>query len=43
MTIETTMQGYLISTMHKGARVSMHYIGYTRKEAMQAFRQYLED
>lgn len=41
-TVENTFQGIRISTMHKGYRVSMHYIGYTKKEAVLEFKQYLK-
>lgn len=43
MTIERTIQGIRLSTIHKGYLVTQHYIGYTRKEAKQLFRQYLRE
>ena len=42
MTIEKTLQGIRISTMHNGYWVHQHYIGYTKHEAMRLFRQYLK-
>jgi len=42
MTVENTFQGIRVSTMHKGYRVSMHYIGYTKKEAVLEFKQHLK-
>ena len=41
MNIERTTQGYRISTVHAGYRISQHYIGYTRREAIQLFRAHL--
>ncbi len=41
MTIERTIQGWRVSAMHHGYRVSQHYIGYTRREAVRLFREHL--
>jgi len=43
MTVEKTIQGIRISTIYKGYLVTQHYLGYTRKEAKQLFRQYLKE
>lgn len=42
MTVEKTFQGIRISTIHKGHRVSMHYMGYTKEEAIREFKHYLK-
>ena len=40
MTIEKTIQGaWRVSAMLKGYLVSRQYFGYTKKEAMAAFRE----
>lgn len=40
MTIERTFQGaYRISAIVNGYLVSKQYIGYTKREAIQAFKQ----
>lgn len=41
MSIERKNGGYLIATIHNGYRVHRFYIGYTRREAVALFRQYL--
>ena len=41
MTIESTIQGWRVSTVHAGYRISQHYIGYTRREAVRLFRKHL--
>jgi len=43
MTIEKTIQGIRISEIIFNHRVSMHYIGYSRKQAMQAFKAYIKE
>ena len=42
MTVEKTIQGIRISTIYKGYLVTQHYLGYTRKEAVLEFKQYLK-
>ena len=41
MTIENTFQGIRISTVHNDQYVTMHYIGYTKREAIREFKLYL--
>lgn len=41
MTIERTFQGLRISTIHKDQYVTMHYIGYSKKEAVRLFKEHL--
>jgi len=43
MTVERTIQGYRVSTIKFNRLVSMHYIGYTRKEAVEEFREFLKE
>jgi len=44
MSIERTVQGWRISDIVHGYRVSQHYIGYTKREAIRLFRaQYMLD
>jgi hypothetical protein len=38
----TTEGGYLISKIVNGQREKFHYIGYTRKEAIALFKEYLK-
>jgi hypothetical protein len=43
MTIEKTFQGaWRISTMHNGYLVSHQFMGYTKKDAIQAFKQIIK-
>lgn len=42
MTIEKTLQGYRISTMHQGYLITRLYIGYSKKEAIQQFKLYIK-
>jgi len=43
MTIERTFQGWRLSAMVNGERISRHYIGYTKREAFAVFRAILEE
>ena len=44
MTIERTFQGaYRISAIVNGYLVSKQYMGYTRKESVQAFKEFLKN
>jgi len=43
MSIEKTFQGaYKISQIYKGYLVSRQYFGYTKKQAISLFKQYLK-
>ncbi len=43
MTIERTFRGsWIIATMRKGFRISRHYMGYTKREAIAEFKKYLK-
>ena len=42
MSVERTTQGIRISTIYKGKFVSMHYIFYTKREAIREFKQHLK-
>jgi len=33
--------GWAFSTIAKGRRIHMHYIGYTKKEALRRFREHV--
>lgn len=39
MNIERTTQGWRVSDIIRGYRVSKHYIGYTKKEAKTQFKE----
>ena len=41
MTIENTFQGIRISTIHNDQYVTMHYIGYSKTEAIRLFKKHL--
>lgn len=44
MTIEmNTRGGYVISTIHKGQYIRRTYYGYTKREAMRLFREYVRE
>lgn len=44
MTIEKTFQGaYIISGYYKGHYVKRQYLGYTKKEAVSMFREYVRN
>lgn len=44
MTIEKTFQGaYKISSIVSGYFVSKQYMGYTKKEAIQAFKEFIKN
>jgi hypothetical protein len=42
MTIEQTMQGIRVSDIIFNQRVSMHYIGYSKKQAKRRFKEYIQ-
>jgi hypothetical protein len=39
VTVERTLQGWRVSAMLKGYRVSKHYIGYTKRDAIRMFKR----
>lgn len=41
ITIEKTTQGFRLLTLYKGRLYSRHYMGYTVKEAMKLFQEYV--
>jgi hypothetical protein len=42
MTVEKTFQGmYRISTIYKSCLVTQLYMGYSKRESIQLFKQYL--
>lgn len=41
MSIERTIQGIRISAIVNGHRVSMHYIGYTKRQAVSEFKAHI--
>ena len=41
--VERTFQGIRVSTVHDGYYVHQHYIGYSQKEAVELFKQYLNE
>lgn len=41
MTVERTVQGYRISSVHNGYLVTRHYIGYSIKDAKKLFKIYI--
>jgi hypothetical protein len=43
MTIERTIQGIRISTIHKGYLVTQHYIGYSKREATKLFKRHIRE
>ena len=40
MLVEKTIQGYMISELVNGYLQHRHYIGYTKRKAIQLFRQW---
>ena len=43
MTIERTIQGIRISTIHNGYLVTRQYIGYSKIESVRLFKLYIKE